>query len=83
MQIAPSGSTRGRGALAADSDSAQVDPIRAVYLGEKVYGDAPRGRLRAARAVPRISFPSLKRARISAISNPGTWEPAYKKSHKR
>ena len=38
MQIAPSGSTRGRGDQAADSDSAQVDPDRAEYLGDKVRG---------------------------------------------
>ena len=52
MQIAPSGSTRGRGDQTADSGPAQVDPVRAVYRGENVCDNAARGRLRATRAVP-------------------------------
>jgi len=45
MQIAPSCSTRGRGDQTADSGPAQVDPVRAVYRGENVCGNAARGRL--------------------------------------
>src|SRR5207247_4380680 len=71
--IAPSGSTRGRGDRAADSGSAQVNPVRAKCLGEKVLGNPARGRPRA----PRISLRSLETARISLISNPGAWEPAF------
>src|SRR6266699_765146 len=74
--IAPSGSTRGRGDQTADSGPAQVDPVRAVYRGENVCGSPARGRLRAARAVPRINLRSLRRTRISAISDPETLEPA-------
>ena len=40
MQIAPAGSTRGRGDQAAELKlRAQVDPIRAVYRGENVCGN--------------------------------------------
>src|SRR5439155_20942254 len=74
--IAPSGSTRGRGDRAADSGSAQVNPVRAKCLGEKVLGNPARGRPRAPRVVPGISLRPLETARISFISNPGAWEPA-------
>src|SRR5256885_14469813 len=72
MQIAPSGSTRGRGDQAADSGPAQVDPVRAVYRGENVCG-SPACRRRAARAVPGINLRSINRAHISAISDPETF----------
>jgi len=52
-------------------------PVRARCVGEKVFGNPARGRPRAAGAVPGISLRSLETARISFISNPGAWEPAF------